>query len=277
MQPADPSFHPLLSMTRPSLLPLFVLPFSFATASAQTTPTDTARPFGLEPGTETVYQLQDAKGKALGTIRNRVVKLDSEQNKKQTITTTTALLKSGHYDDKNRLLNLQDLTFRCRQDTSFTDGTSELETARLKSFRDRIFTYEPVPLAWPNQPTVGSELPSGGITVQVSSSAVDIAKVYSTVQKRKIVSGPEPVTTPAGTFQCYKVESEHESATAPRADVVMRNVQRVVDYYAPNIGVVRTEVYDKKGKLAEVRLLAARNAASTETTSQKTKIKTKVK
>lgn len=264
-------------MTRLSLLPLFIGPFSFATATAQTTPADMARPFGLEPGTETVYQLQDAKGKALGTIRNRVVKLDSEQNKKQTITTTTALLKSGRYDDKNRLLNLQDLTFRCRQDTSFTDGTSELEAARLKSFRDRIFTYAPVPLAWPNQPTVGSELPSGGITVQVSSSAVDIAKVYSTVQKRKIVSGPESVTTPAGTFQCYKVESEHENATAPRADVVMRTMQRVVDYYAPNVGIVKTEVYDKKGKLAEVRLLAARNAASTEAAPQKTKTKTKVK
>lgn len=266
-------------MTRFPLFPLFLGAVSIGTAAAQTTPApaDLARPFGLEPGTETVYQLQDAKGKTLGTIRNRVVRLDSEQNKKQTITTTTALLKSGLYDDKNRLQNLQDLTYRCRQDTSFTDGTSELDTDRLKSFRDRIFTYQSVPLAWPNQPTVGSVLPAGGITVQVSSSAVSIAKVYATVQQRNVVSGPAPVTTPAGTFQCYKVEAERESATAARADVVMRDVQRVVDYYSPGVGIVKSEFYDKKGKLVQVRLLTARNAASTANEPQKNKVKTKSK
>lgn len=227
---------------------------------------------------EIVYQLQDAKGKTTGFIRNRVVKLDSEQNKKQTITTGTALLKSGHYDAKNKLLNLQDLTFRCRQDTSFTDGTSELNPDKLASFRDRIFVYSPTPVPWPNQATVGTQLPSGGITVQVSSSAVDIAKVYAKVQNRRVVGGLAPVTTPAGTFQCYKVEAELESATVARADMVIRTKQRVVDFYSPAVGLVKTEVYDKKGKLEQVRLLMARNSASEQTAvPEKYKEKTKVK
>jgi len=246
-------------------------------ALAQTAPAiDCAHPFGLSDNMEVVYQLQDAGGKATGTMRNRVVSLGSEQNKKKTLTTNTVLVKSGTYDLKNKLLRLQDLTFRCRQDTSFTDGSAELNPESLRSFRDRRFAYAPVPLAWPNQPTVGSELPGGGITVQVSSTAVDIAKVYTTVQKRRI-TGTESVTTPAGTFQCYKVEAERESATAARADMVMRTTIKVVDYYSPAVGIVKTEVYDKKGKLEQVRLLTAINQSSTSASQPKVKEKYKVK
>ncbi|WP_460611957.1 MULTISPECIES: TapB family protein [Hymenobacter] len=235
---------------------------------------DCGHPFGLYDKMELVYQLQNADGKAAGTLRNHVVSLGSEQNKKQTVTTTTVLLKSGTYDTKQKLLHLQDLTFRCRQDTSFTDGLSELNPESLRSFRDRRFVFEPVPLAWPNQPTVGSELPSGGVSVQVSSTAVDIAKVHAMVRKRR-VTGTETITTPAGTFQCYKVEAERESSTAARADMVMRSVVKVVDYYSPAVGLVKTEIYDKKGKLAQVRLLTAINAAGAASPTMPTKEKSK--
>lgn len=252
-----------------------VLTLTAAAATAQTAPA-TCSPFGLLDNTEQVYQVQDARGKALGTVRNRVVSLGTEQReqgKKAALTVTTVLLKSGTYDTRNKLLHQQDLTFRCRQDTSFTDGTAELDPEKLNSFRDRRFAAEPTPLAWPNQPTVGSGLPAGGITVQVSSSAVDIAKVQGLVRNRRI-TGTETITTPAGTFQCYKVEAERETATIARADIAMRTVNRVVDYYAPNVGLVKTEVYDKKGRLEQVRLLTtARPDAGA--TGEKNKAKSK--
>ncbi|SNR31138.1 TapB family protein [Hymenobacter mucosus] len=263
---------PLFAASVCALLPL--LPPAAAHAQAPTA-YDCTHPFGLYDNMEVVYQLQDADGKAAGTIRNRVVLLGSEQNKKQTITTNTVLLKSGLYDTKNRLLRLQDVTYLCRQDTSFTDGTSELNPESLRSFRDRRFAYAPVPLAWPNQPTVGSTLPGGGVTVQVSSTAVDIAQVYTRVQKRRI-TGTESVTTPAGTFECYKVESERESATAARADMVMRTVNRTVDYYSPAVGLVKTEVYGKNGKLEQVRLLTTINKTAAQP-EQQLKVKEKYK
>ncbi|OWP65127.1 hypothetical protein CDA63_01875 [Hymenobacter amundsenii] len=221
---------------------------------------------------ERVFELRDAKGKTTGHIRQRVVSLGTEQNKKETLTTATALLKSGSYDERNRLLFLRDLTFRCRRDTAFTDGLAQLNPDQLSSFRDRIFTYSPTPLAWPNQPAVGSELPQGGISVDVRSSAVDIAQVYTTVRKRR-VTGQEPVTTPAGTFECYKVEAERESGTIARADIKLRTTVRVIDYYVPGMGIVRSEVYDKKGKLEQVQLLTAVHTAGGEVEKAKYKVK----
>jgi hypothetical protein len=226
------------------------------------TTSDCTRPFGLDTYMELVYSITDERGKPAGTIRQRVVSLGSQTNKKKTITTNTALVKSGFYDDKNRLLRLQDITYGCRRDTTFTDGMSEIEHKNMSSFRDRRLAYAPVGLAWPNQPTVGTMLPGGGISVQVSSSAVNIAQVNTAVRRRRIVSGPAPLVTPAGTFQCYKVECEREASVAPREDMVMRTRYRVIDYYSPAVGIVKTEVYNKNGKLAETRLLTARNAGN---------------
>ncbi|GAA3947780.1 hypothetical protein [Hymenobacter algoricola] len=216
-----------------------------------------AHPFGLYDNMELVYRLTDNDGKAAGELRYRVVRLGAELNKKKTRTTTTVLLKSGLYDPKNRLLQQQDLTFRCSRDTTYTDGLTQFDAGSLKSFRDRLFDFAPVGIAWPNQPTVGSQLPGGGSVVQVRTSAVDIAKVTALQQKRRVVSGPAAVSTPAGTFQCYKVESERESMTKARSDVAFSTKMRIVEYYSPAVGIVKTEVYGKNGKLAETRTLAS--------------------
>ncbi|MBC6990092.1 hypothetical protein [Hymenobacter sp. BT491] len=229
--------------------------------AALPTAVDCAHPFGLSDNMEVVYEIRDAAGKPAGQVHNRVVRpsTDTSKEKKQTVTLNNVLLKSGTYDEKNKLLHLQDLTFFCRRDTSFTDGMAQINYDALKSFRDRRLAYTPVPLAWPNQPTVGSQLPSGGVTIDVSSSVVAIAKVYTTLRNRRVVSGPEKISTPAGTFECYRVEAEREQGTAPHADLVLRSVGRVIDYYAPAVGIVKTEVYNKNNKLEQTLTLVSRS------------------
>lgn len=247
-------------------------------AQAAPEPQATTSPlFGLTDKMQLGYRLLDANGKAIGEINQRVVRLqqgEREESKKQKVPEQTALLKSGLYDRKNVLVHLQDLTFRARRDTSFTDGMAYLNYDAMRSFRDRKTAYTPVPLAWPDQPTVGTELPDGGVTVNVSSSVVDIATVSTTLRKRRVVSGPTPLTTPAGTFACYKVESEREEATVPRPDMAMRSATRQVDFYAPGVGIVRTEQYTKNGKLSQVQELTVRNSEAP-SSMQKVKYKTK--
>lgn len=214
-------------------------------------------PFGLYDNAELVYDLTDGNGKKQGQLIQRVVRLGTETNKKQTRTTTTVLLKSGLYDAKNKLVRLQDLTYACQRDTAFTDGLAELAPDALNRFRGRLFDYAPTRVAWPNAPTVGTTLPDGGVRVEVSSTAVDIAQVAATQQNRRVVGGPETVTTPAGAFQCYKVESACETRTTAHVDIVVHRTGRDVTYYSPAVGIVRAERYDKD-KLVRVQVLVAR-------------------
>ncbi|MDB5234437.1 MAG: hypothetical protein JWR44_1430 [Hymenobacter sp.] len=219
-------------------------------------------PFGLREGQNIEYQLLDAKGKATGLLRYRVLNISTDsvaaKKKKKAVATTSVRLKSGLYDLTNHVLQQQDLTYFCRRDTTFTDGLGEINYDGLKSFRDRLLAYNGSPLAWPNQPKAGSTLPNGGVAVQVSSPSVAIAKVNTTLRQRKVLAGPTSVKVPAGTFSCYAVESQRELATAARADLVLKNTGRVVDYYSPAIGIVKTEYYDKGGKLVQTKVLSRR-------------------
>ena len=72
-----------------------------ATAAASA---DCPHPFGLADNTARTFALQNAQGKTTGYVRQRVVSLGTEQNKKKTQTTNTVLLKSGSYDTKGQLL-----------------------------------------------------------------------------------------------------------------------------------------------------------------------------
>ena len=267
-----------------SLLLVQVLALSFSSAQAQDTSSlnrhalpvnnltelavaapESTHAFSIADNTELVYQIKDAGGKPAGELRQRVVTLTSaerKESKKTVVPENITTLKSGLYSNKNTLVRLQDLVFRSRRDTCFTDGLADLDADALRRFRDRKLAYSPIPVAWPNRPTVGSSLPDGGVSVQVSSSVVDIATISTVLRKRHVVSGPSSLTTPAGTFNCYKVEAVRESATVPRPDMAMRTSVKQVDYYAPGVGIVRTEIYGKNGKVAQVRELAARNISA---------------
>ena len=250
--PARAQFAPE-SLLPPRLEDVAELAFEKAPASC-------AHPFGLRAGQDLEYRLLDAKGKATGTLRYRVLRLDTDSAspKKHAGPVTRVMLKSGLYDLTNQVQQQQDLTFFCRNDTTFTDGLSEINYGGLKSFRDRLLAYSATPLAWPNQPAAGTTLAEGGVVVQVSSPSVAIAKIKTTLKKRRVVSGPAPVTVPAGTFSCYTVESQRELATAARVDLVLKSGGREVDYYDPAVGIVKTEYYDKGGKLVQTRVLSRR-------------------
>ena len=195
-----------------------------------------------------------AKGKPTGSLRYRVVSIrtDTTGKKKKRTATTTVHLKSGFYDLSNLVLHQQDLTYTCRHDTTYTDGLGEINYEGLKSFRDRLLAPTGTPLAWPNQPTPGTALPTGGAVVQVSSPSVAIAKVSTTLKARKVLPGPVPVTVPAGTFRCYPVECQRELATAARADLVLKSSDggRQVDFYDPCLWHYQNRVLRQKQQAA---------------------------
>ena len=59
-----------------------------------------------------------------------------------------------------------------------------------------------------------------------------------------ICEGEEQITTDAGTFLCKKVKYDcKSSAMGIKTDMVIHS------WYAPDIGIVKQDMYDKKGKL----------------------------
>jgi hypothetical protein len=75
-----------------------------------------------------------------------------------------------------------------------------------------------------------------------------VVKVYD----RK-VEAVEDVTTPAGTFSCYKLSYTVESKT------MFTIIAKSTDWIAKRVGVVRSESFDKNGKLTGYMVLKSMN------------------
>ena len=93
----------------------------------------------------------------------------------------------------------------------------------------------------PSELKVGQSVPDGKINIKVKSVGASFL-----ITDRKVVA-IEDVTTPAGTFKGYKMEGVQTNKV-----LVSTKSFRIVTWYAKNIGCVKQEVYDKKGKLLRI-------------------------
>ena len=75
-----------------------------------------------------------------------------------------------------------------------------------------------------------------------------IMNMSVSITNRK-VEAVENITTPAGTFECYKIT--YDVATKMMINVKMK----ATEWYAKNVGMVKSESYTSDGKLAGSTLL----------------------
>ena len=96
----------------------------------------------------------------------------------------------------------------------------------------------------PKRMAVGLELPTGEVTVDVQGM-----KVKQDITFHKVVD-KEELTVPAGTYECYVVERQY---SAKMLGIKVNGSMKT--WYARGIGAVRTDTYDKKGKLSSSQIL----------------------
>jgi len=88
----------------------------------------------------------------------------------------------------------------------------------------------------------GTQLKDGSLVVKVGSSGVTMFQMTVLITDRKVETREEK-TTPAGTFKCLML-SQHVSTK-----MVIKIEGASKEWYAEEVGLVRSETYNKKGKL----------------------------
>jgi hypothetical protein len=115
-----------------------------------------------------------------------------------------------------------------------------LNDEMLAALGDREFTIEGENLEFPADMKAGDVLKDGRISVTVEDMAM--MNMVTTVHNRK-VEAVETVTTDAGTFECFKVS--YDVMTDAMIDIRSKGIE----WIAKDVGAVRTETYNKNGKL----------------------------
>jgi hypothetical protein len=103
-------------------------------------------------------------------------------------------------------------------------------------------------LEMPSDLKPGMELNDGYIHVVASNMGIPMINMEVKVYDRTVVN-TETITTPAGTFDCFKISYTTEVKT------IGKFVAKSIEWIAMDIGMVRSESYDKKNKLTGYTVL----------------------
>ena len=186
----------------------------------------------------------DKKDKLAGTTLQTVKDIKTTGNKTEYIIGTVSK------DEKGKEVSSGDLYMSCEDGIFKMDMKNFLDEETLKSFEGMEVTMDATDLDYPAVLNPGTTLKDGNISVRVSSQGMTIMNMVVRIYDRK-VEAVEDITTPAGTFSCYKMSSTIETKT------MFSVVAKSVDWVARKVGPVRSETYDKDGKLASYMVLTS--------------------
>lgn len=204
--------------------------------------------FPFQEGVQFEMTNYKSNGKQIGKIANKV--LSAEGSK--------AVVSSKMYDKKGELISDGSYEVICEDGLIKMDMKQFIPNQILESYQEMEVTIEGDFLTIPNQLKVGQSLPdgSGKVIVNMGSSAMSMASTTEMKFTARNVEKKETITTPAGTFETYKITQTTIST------VSMMGMNREMTYtsaswVAEGVGSVRSESYDKKGAINSYSTLTA--------------------
>ncbi len=225
-----------------SLIVLSVCCYSFA-LSAQ----DCSALEIVSEGQVMTYGSFNAKDKEVGSHTTTIL---SKENSNGGVAIE---IEVSYYDKKDGFIQKSGAKYTC------DGGTISLDM--MTTFPGSMDTYADMELEviqnenfLPANPTVGATLDDAIFKVNITMSGNQPFGGIDAIYTNRKVLSKETLTTPAGSFECFKIQSEYEINTKTLGiGIPIRGSS--TDYFNPAIGMIKTESYNKKGKMTGYTLL----------------------
>ena len=193
--------------------------------------------YPFKEGTKFQITSYDKNDKSAGAI-NYIVK-ESSGNK--------ATLAFEMKDEKGKLVTASEYDMTCENDGISIDFKSLLAPGILEQYEDMEVDISGTNLILPNSLSSGQTLPDSNMLMNVKMTPINM-KMTVNITNRK-VEGMEEITMPAGTFECYVLSYDQES----KMGIKVRGSAK--QWLAKDVGMVKQETYNKKGKIIGKSLL----------------------
>jgi len=198
--------------------------------------------FPFKNGAVLEYQTLDKKGKLESTMRQEVKSIQERDG------SVTAVLGYQLKDKKGKEVFTGETKMECDGEAILLD-ISGMMPATMKSMSTNAeMELEGDGFRIPNNLKAGDQLPDSKNNVKIAMSGINM-NVPIEMSNIK-VEAEEEITTPAGTFKALKMS--YDSYTKA---MMMKVEGKVVNWFAKGIGNIKTETYDKNGKLVSVQEL----------------------
>ncbi len=188
-----------------------------------------------------------AKGKETGKISSELVDVVSSENE------TTFTIKSTYYDKKREELFSNTYDAKCVNGKFELNMAMRMDGSTMKAYENMEVQIDGSDFDMPSiDEKPGTTLKDGKLTVNLNSDAGMALNMNVMLTDRK-VEKKEEITTPAGSFPCIAVSQKITTRMVVNVQVTSR------EWYASEVGMVRSESYSKNGKLtgySELTLLS---------------------
>ncbi len=199
--------------------------------------------YPMEEGKRMEYTSYDRKDNVEGIVTYTVTDVVNEGAK------TTARMNLEYKDEDGNVMMNSDYTFSCEGDVVKIDFSSLMNPQMMEAYGEEMeVEMTGTDIELPNNLSVGQTLPDANVNMKMNMGAMNMNMAFNMVNRK--VEGQESLTTPAGTFNCYVITSDN------KAKMMMANTAHTSRMWlAEGIGMIRQDVFNKKGKLVSKSVL----------------------
>jgi len=231
-------------MKKTIVVSLFMLSMVFSVHSQSGC--DYYLPFQVGKGQ--VEQTYNAKNVLTGSNEITITAINTEGS------FTVASVHSVSYDAKGKEQGKTDYKIKCDGNKLLFSTESFISPQSTKAYQGMDMKIEADDIEVPSNMSIGMILPDGKLKMSVSQQGMQITEMNFEFTDRK-VEAKQSLTVPAGTYDCYKITFNVKMSTSTMG-MAINNLTGNIQYYAKNLGVIRTETYDASGKLLSYSVIS---------------------
>lgn len=198
--------------------------------------------FPTKKGATISYETRDGKDKVTGKNKTTIADVVEQPNG------TTYKVLAESWDAKEKQTGSNEYTMRCEGGVFIIEAKSLIDSKTLAQYKDMEVEVKGTDITYPRGLAVGSKLPNAEVTLIAKSGGVQIINMTISLINREVVA-EESVTTPAGTFTCYKMTYDVNTK------MMFSFSAKVTEWINKGAGTVKSETYDSKGKLASTMVM----------------------
>jgi hypothetical protein len=194
----------------------------------------------------------DKKAKENGKITYTI------SNVNQTGNTTSASFASEMKDEKGKSLSKGAGKYKCSDGILFIDAKVAMPQEQMGAYKDMDVKAEDAFIEYPAIFSDGQSLNDVDFKMDIINKGA-VFSVISLAQSNRKVEGKESITSPAGTWECWKIsyDGRFKATIGGPSGIGIPVNFKSTEWFAPGFGIVKTETYNKNGKLVGSTLITS--------------------
>ena len=189
--------------------------------------------------------ITNGKGKESGKMT--YVVSDSKKNG----SSITATINSEFVDAKGKSISKATNNVKCENGVMQMDMKTFIPPMQNEQMKTGSATATDVYLEYPANMNVGDQLKDGQFNMDYETTSGLKSSIEISITERK-VEGKETITTPAGTWECFKISAKNK-IVSKIAGIGIPIRMDVIEWYAPGFGIVKTESKTGKTEITSIK------------------------